>query len=38
MIELIDSGQIAWDTQGQERIREPIPDAVLQRMTGVPTD
>jgi hypothetical protein len=37
-IELIDDGQITWDAAGEEHIRQPIPDAILQRMTGVPTD
>jgi hypothetical protein len=37
-IELIDDGQISWDAEGDEPIRQPVPDAILRRMTGVPTD
>ena len=37
-IELIDDGQVTWDANGDEHIREPVPDAVHQRIRGVPTD
>ena len=37
-IELIDDGQISWDAQGEWPMRQPVPDAVLQWIMGVPTD
>jgi hypothetical protein len=37
-IELIDNGQIFWDVHGEWHIREPVSDAVHQRIRGVPTD
>lgn len=37
-IELIDNGQIFWDADGEWHIREPVSDAIHQRIRGVPTD
>jgi hypothetical protein len=36
-IELIDDGQISWDPNGEQHIRQPVPDAIHQRIRGVPT-
>jgi hypothetical protein len=37
-IELIDDGQISWDADGEEHVRQPVPEPILERMSGVPTD
>ena len=37
-IELIDNGQVVWATEGEGRLRQPVSDAVQQRIKGVPTD
>ncbi|MEN3267946.1 SMI1/KNR4 family protein [Pseudonocardia sp.] len=37
-IELIDDGQIYWDPNGEQHMREPVADAIHQRIRGVPTD
>ena len=28
----------SWDADGEEHIRQPVPKAILERMSGVPTD
>jgi hypothetical protein len=37
-IELIDNDQIVWGAEGEGRLRESVPDAIRQRIWGVPTD
>jgi hypothetical protein len=37
-IELIDDGQIFWNTKGDWGIRDGVPDAITRRIWGVPTD
>jgi hypothetical protein len=37
-IELIDNGQVVWATEGEGRLREPVPETIRQRIRGVPTD
>jgi hypothetical protein len=38
-IELIDDGHVSWDAGGEEHIRQPVPEAILERISGVrPTE